>query len=267
MNDNKNSFILYHDQREIFKKLPKEQAGELIQAIFDYEVTGEMPKLPELLSYVIIPIKQSIDRNRLKYDDIKEKRIKAGQKGGKQTQANQANACFDNKNQANQASSSVSVPVSVPVPVNVNVTLKEIKESFDIFYKAYPKHISRGQAEKTFTKVLKKQKIKTIDELNAFSELLIDAIKLQLIEHENKNPGADYKYWQNPSTWLNAGGWLNEVDLSIPNQQQEQQQQTPKTAGQRNVEFMDWLRQKNQEQTNQQQIGENKNADKKINGY
>ena len=136
---------------------------------------------------------------------------------------------------------------------NKSVTLKEIKESFDIFYEAYPKHLSRGQAETTFAKVIKKQNIETVDELSVFSELLIDAIKLQLIEHENKNPGADYKYWQNPSTWLNAGGWLNEVDLRLPNQQQH-----PKSASDRNSNYISMLKDAEQRLLNQQKIGENK---------
>ena len=117
MSDGKNSFILYHDQREVFNRLSKEQAGELIQAIFDYEVTGEMPELSDPLPLVIIPIKQAIDRNKEKYENIVNKRKEAGSKGGKQKQANLANASFDVANLAKPSDS-----VNVPVPENVNET-------------------------------------------------------------------------------------------------------------------------------------------------
>lgn len=118
------SFVLYHDQGEIFKKLSKEQAGELIQAIFDYETTGVMPELSELLSYVIIPIKQALDRNRQKYEHIKRKRSEAGSKGGKQTQANQANASFDKQTQANQA-----INNNNNNNINNNTNTKEVEDT------------------------------------------------------------------------------------------------------------------------------------------
>ena len=38
----KNSFVLYHDNKEIFDALKDESAGKLIKAIFEYEVTGNV---------------------------------------------------------------------------------------------------------------------------------------------------------------------------------------------------------------------------------
>jgi len=257
---NKKSFVLYNDCEELINELSDEQAGKLFKAIFHYEKTGELFMLDSLSKVVMISIKQSLDRNRISYQKRLEANQNNGKKGGRPKKPNGLNKKPKEPNGLNglnnkpKKGDSVNVNVSVSVPVPVNVTLKEIKESFDRFYAAYPKKKSPRQAQATFTKVIKEQKIKTTEELNSFTETLINSINLQITEHKNKNPGADFKYWQNPSTWLNAGGWLNEVDLRIQNQQQEQQQQTPKTAGQRNVEFMDWLRQKKLEQINQQKI-------------
>lgn len=134
----KNSFIMYHDQKEIFEKLNCEEAGKLIKAIFDYETTGNLPELSELLSYIIIPIKQMLDRNRVKYNEIKAARQEAGSIGGKQRVANQANATFAKQNVANQAKPSVHVNVNDND--NDNVNDKYILD-FESFWSFYPKRI------------------------------------------------------------------------------------------------------------------------------
>jgi len=117
---NKNSFILYTEQKEIFKKLSREQAGDLINAIFDYVADGEVPPLSELLSFVFIPIKQNLDRNKEKYESISATRAKAGYKGGKQTQAKQA---FASKIKAKPIKSSDNGNGNVPDNGNVKEIL------------------------------------------------------------------------------------------------------------------------------------------------
>ena len=123
----KNSFVLYEDYEELFDRLSDEEAGQLIKAIFDYERSGELPDLPRLLEFIMLPIKNTLDRDSDKYDKIVEKRRKAGAKGGKTTQAsasnNQANASKNKQmldisskrvaNQADSVSDNVSDSVSV----------------------------------------------------------------------------------------------------------------------------------------------------------
>ena len=260
----KKSFILYFDYRKHLDLITDNNDFRiLIEAIFDYNEHGVLPQnLSPVAMMAFSFIKTNMDRDNDKYQNKVVANRENGKKGGRPT---------TNPPEPKKPTGLIQNPPEPKKPDTVTDTdtdtdtskekykkesfpVGEVKSCFDRFYAAYPKHISPAQAETTFSKVLKKQKIKTIDELNSFTETLINSINLQITEHKNKNPGADYKYWQNPSTWLNAGGWLNEVDLRIPNQQQEQQQQTPKTAGQRNVEFMDWLRQKKLEQINQQKI-------------
>lgn len=116
----RDSFILYTEQKEVVDKLSDEQAGKIFKAIYEYIQTDKMPRLDGLLDIIIIPFKQSIDRNTEKWEEIKKKRSDAGKKGAeikKQNQAKEANAIVAKSIKANQA---VSVPVNVNENVNVN---------------------------------------------------------------------------------------------------------------------------------------------------
>lgn len=123
---NKESFILFTEQKEVFENLSDEQAGQLIKAIFNYIDTGQVPQLELTLKMAFIPIRQNLDRNNEKWEDIKQKRSEAGKLGAeikKQKQANQANVNFAKNEKANQA---VNVNDNVNVNVNGNVNDKYI---------------------------------------------------------------------------------------------------------------------------------------------
>lgn len=125
----KDSFILYTEQKEVVDKLTDEQAGKLFKAIYEYAETEQMPQLDSLLDIVIIPFKQSMDRNTEKWEEIKKKRSEAGRIGAeikKQKQAKEANAKFVKQSTANQA-----VNVNVPVNVNDNVTTTVVNNASD----------------------------------------------------------------------------------------------------------------------------------------
>lgn len=118
MAKNKKSFVAYCDWLEAFEELTNEEAGKLVKHLFRY-VNDQSPEAPDRLTKMcFIPIKQSLKRDLIKFETIKEKRVQAGRKGGK---ANQANARNATPTQANQA---VSVNGSVNGSVNVNETNK-----------------------------------------------------------------------------------------------------------------------------------------------
>jgi len=75
-------------------------------------------------------------------------------------------------------------------------------ERFDVFYKAYPRKVSKNQALKTWLK------LKPSEEL--LNEML-EALKWQvgLKTWENK------QFIPHPSTWLNAGKWEDEFDSNL----------------------------------------------------
>lgn len=116
----KESFVLFTEQKEIFENLSNEQAGQLIKAVFSYIETEKIPKMDTILNIAFIPIRQALDRNNDKWEDIKQKRSEAGKIGAeikKQKQAKEANANFAKKEIAKQA---VNVNDNVNVSVNVN---------------------------------------------------------------------------------------------------------------------------------------------------
>ena len=120
-NTDKESFILYTEQKEVIDNLTDEDAGKLFKGIFEYAV-GNEPEFNNLLKLVFIPIRQQLERNAKKYSEIKEKRRIAGAKGGKQKVANQANATFAKQNKQDQANQAVYVNGNVNVNVNDNVS-------------------------------------------------------------------------------------------------------------------------------------------------
>ena len=76
MAENKQSFLLYCDQRGLFDKLPDEMAGRLIKHIFAY-VNDEHPKTDELLLEVAFePIKTNLKRDLKRWKSSKSDRSK-----------------------------------------------------------------------------------------------------------------------------------------------------------------------------------------------
>ena len=100
---NKESFILFAEQREIFENLTDKQAGQLIKAIFEYESTRIIPELDKTVKVAFIPIKQTLDKNYEKYIEKCEQNKLNGKKGGrpkkpKETEQNpnKPNGFFEN---------------------------------------------------------------------------------------------------------------------------------------------------------------------------
>ena len=80
-------------------------------------------------------------------------------------------------------------------PLSVSVS-KYVSESFNIFYKEYPRKIGKHNALKVFTKI------------NPDKELL-DKIMLAL--KEQKKNWRDIKFTPHPATWLNGKRWEDEI--------------------------------------------------------
>ena len=122
------SFILYCDLWDTIKYLDKKALGELTTIIFEYMIEGKTITPENPLFFVFNPIKNTLDRDKEKYQSICEKRKESGKKGGlskgKQTKAKKANAKFANQNLANEADND-SVSVNDSVSDNENVKVKE----------------------------------------------------------------------------------------------------------------------------------------------
>lgn len=81
-NAEKNSFVMYSDQEASFELLNNEKKGELITAIFQYNKTRVVPALTGEVKMAFSFIKQTLDRDYVKWIETKRQRAIAGQKGG-----------------------------------------------------------------------------------------------------------------------------------------------------------------------------------------
>ena len=87
--------------------------------------------------------------------------------------------------------------------IEPTIDIKNIQKDFETFWNEYPKKINKGNARKTFEKV-----IKTV----SIDELLNGIKKSPQLQREKQ-------YIPNPQAWLNSEGWLDECtdpSKSIP---------------------------------------------------
>ena len=74
----KNSFVLYYDLDEVFGFLSDEEAGQLIKAVFAFEVRGEVTDFDDrMMKSSYKRITDSLTRNKKKYELMCEERRKA----------------------------------------------------------------------------------------------------------------------------------------------------------------------------------------------
>ncbi len=77
----KKALLLHHDFYRMFKLLTYEEIGELVMAIFDYDINHNLPKFNDrLMVACFLRLADSVDTNRKKYEEICQKRIEAAQK-------------------------------------------------------------------------------------------------------------------------------------------------------------------------------------------
>jgi len=185
----KKSFIFHIDSLIILDRMSDEQAGQFIKIAYYFMQNGELPECEFAMEMAITPFVNQWIRDNEKWDNVRNKRIIAGAKGGKQKVAN--------------ASKSKKVPyVSVNVNANVNgsvnanvnknnniPTLQEVKSYFaekgyreDVaerayeFYNVADWHDSKGKKVKNW-----KQKMQSV----WFKDENKLQVKKQLITEQN----------------------------------------------------------------------------------
>lgn len=118
MAQGKKTFIFYSDWINMIREMPNEDAGELLKHVLSY-VNDEEPISDNILVKMAFGhMKPMLKADLNKWDSIREKRKKAGSKGGK------ANA---KQNKAN-AKQTEAVNVNVNVNDNVNANLNVSKD-------------------------------------------------------------------------------------------------------------------------------------------
>lgn len=112
-------------------------------------------------------------------------------------QRREATRRWREKKLAAEAAPALPAPEPKPEPKQT-----AMERRFERFWKAYPKKVGKGGAEKSF------QKYKPDDEL---TETMIQAIEAQKQTRQWKEG-----YIPNPQTWLNQKRWLDEVEEALP---------------------------------------------------
>jgi hypothetical protein len=114
MAKDKKSFVAYCDWLESFEELTDEEAGRLAKHLFRY-VNDLNPEAPDRITKMcFIPIKQSLKRDLVKYEERAERARENGAKGGRpKTQKTQSVISEPKK------------PDNVSVNDNVNVNVNE----------------------------------------------------------------------------------------------------------------------------------------------
>ncbi len=119
----------------------------------------------------------------------------------------QQNIDNHNNNPVNDTNNPISSVDNTQTKLNYTKLDKtKLNNSFDIFWSAYPKKKSRGQAEKTFTKINPNEQLLSI--------ILTAIEKARKSATWAKEKGQFIPY---PATWLNARGWedeYSEVELN-----------------------------------------------------
>jgi uncharacterized phage protein (TIGR02220 family) len=114
MAKDKKSFILYVDQKDLWKKLPDEIAGKLIKHIYAY-VSDENPSSDDLIIEIAFePIKQQLKRDLKLFEEKRVKRSEAGIAGANKRWQEIAN-------DSNRINSIAKIADNVNVNVNDNV--------------------------------------------------------------------------------------------------------------------------------------------------
>ena len=177
MAKDKKSFILYVDQKDLFKKLPDEIAGKLIKHIYSY-VSDENPESDDLIIEIAFePIKQQLKRDLKLFEEKRVKRSEAGLAGATKRWKEMPNDANEWQTIAND---SKRINGIAKIADNVNVNDNDIYRSFA--------HLSITNAD--VEKLLTKYSIDDIDEV-------LDSI-------ENFKGNKKYS-----SLYLTANKWLS----------------------------------------------------------
>ena len=129
----KKSFKIYKEWSEQFSALDNESAGELIKAILEYQITGEVPEgLSPIVSMAFSFMKQQFERDDDSYAKTSEARSEAGKKGG--APKGNSNASKTSKNNQKQAKTSKNKQNKLEEEVEVEEEVEEIYIDTDVSF-------------------------------------------------------------------------------------------------------------------------------------
>lgn len=184
------SYIIHKDwtltASQFIKKgvLSHEEAGILLEAIFDYQLYGTVDELlSDKVLLVLMPLIDQFRRDEEKYNEKVERNKKNGIKGGRPSKEEKT----------------IEKPLVEPVP-KVPKAPKPPKAPclFEDFYALYPRKEAKQNALKAYQKAVKQVSHETIIEGVSKYKQQIEAKQIEK------------QYIKQPATWLNGGCWDDE---------------------------------------------------------
>lgn len=169
----KNGFILYTENREVFDNLPDSECAALIRGIFQYEDEGVEPQLEGSAKFVFMMLKHQLDRNREKYNKTREARSQAGKRSAEARKNKKTNDSKPEQNSTNltnidfveQKGANPTVKDKDKDKDKVKVDSKESNntclhytDDFEKVWKVYPRKKEKASAFKSFKARLKDYK-------------------------------------------------------------------------------------------------------------
>ena len=183
---------LFLDFNETTQDLTDDECGRLIRAIVAYANGDDYYEAfltgGEKIAFRFL--KGLVDRNAA----ISEKRAKAGANKNKQEQTE------TNENKTDQTETKSLTKTKTKTETNTKNQNKDIQTKFDRFWLAYPKHQSKPQAFKAFSK---------IDPDEELMEQILNAIEIQKQSDQWSKDGG--QFIPLPATWLNNKRWEDDV--------------------------------------------------------
>lgn len=197
MATDKKGFILYADLIHTIEKMPSNKAGELFLHILKY-VNDENPVANDILIEIAFePIKQSLKRDLIKYEDKRKQWSEAGKKSA------EARALI--KVNENQRTSTDVESRSTVSTVNVNVSVIHKRILSEIKISDVPADLQlyfniAKEFQALFIKNLKHRNAPTKNQENATFKNYVDPIRLAIINNEcNINDFRDvWQYLDSP---------------------------------------------------------------------
>jgi len=197
----KESFLMYLSFWEPVKDLPREQKGELLEAIYGYQSNGEIMQLSPPVKMAFAFLKSQFQRDDTKYLEIVEKRRKSGRKGAEVTNSGKCRQMSANASKLRQSSAKSAVSVTdtdTDTDTDTELILSGDESpvtafSFEEFWTEYKKPVGRAKCETTFKKLSA-----------ADRELIME----RLPGYIANTP--DVQYRKNPLTYLNGKCWQDE---------------------------------------------------------
>lgn len=205
----KDTFIFRKSWRDVLVGHPAEVRLEVYDALIVYATSGTLIELKPLAQMAFSFIKNDIDINNAKYQEVLSKKRAAGKKGGlsknKQNQAKQAYAKNAKQIKQNEDDNDNDILLNE----NINITpISPLGDSdtdeysFDKFWDLYDKKVGdKAKIKKKWDKLSKKDKA-----------LVMEYIPKYISAQPNK------QYRKNPETFINNSAWNDEIikESAIP---------------------------------------------------